>query len=180
VRFSGVLVSANDKQAFVTGLVRSHGQRLRRYLAARLRNADTDVPDLAQEVYLRLLRMPSHENIQSPQAYLFTVAHHVLYEHRMRQSAMPENIQMTELVAEMESYIEEDPGTRLDARQRLEQIDRALKEVSPRAYATFVLHRRFGFSLEEIAGHFGVSRPMVKKYLAQAVIHCRKHFAGVK
>jgi RNA polymerase sigma factor (sigma-70 family) len=173
-------VPSDDRQAFVTALVRNHGQRLRRYLAARLGTAAADIPDLAQEVYLRLLRMPSHENIQSPQAYLFTIAHHVLYEHRMRQSATPNNIEMTELVAEMESYIEEDPGTRVDARQRLEQIDRALKEVSPRAYATFVLHRRFGFSLEEIATQFGVSRPMVKKYLAQAVIHCRKHFEGVK
>jgi RNA polymerase sigma factor (sigma-70 family) len=171
---------ADDKKDFVAALVRDHGQRLRRYLAARLRNAAADVPDLAQEVYLRLLRMPHYENIQSPQAYLFTIAHHVLYEHRMGKSAMPEAVQMTDAVAEMESYVEEDPASQIDNRQRLEQIDRALKELSPRAYATFVLHRRFGFSLEEIAAHFGVSRPMVKKYLAKAVIHCRQRFDGVK
>ena len=171
---------ADDKQAFVAALVRDHGQRLRRFLAARLRNATTDVPDLVQEVYLRLLRMPRHVTIRSPQAYLFTIAHHVLYEHRLHHSATPEAVQMTDVLAEIESYVEEDPATHLETHQRLEQLDNALKEISPRAYATFVLHRRYGYSLEEIAGQLGVSRPMVKKYLAKAVIHCRRRFDGVK
>jgi RNA polymerase sigma-70 factor (ECF subfamily) len=80
----------------------------------------------------------------------------------------------------MQGYVAEDPATHVEARQRLELLDRSLREISPRAYATFVLHRRYGFSLEEIAQHFGVSRPMVKKYLAKAVVHCRQRFAGVK
>jgi RNA polymerase sigma-70 factor (ECF subfamily) len=169
-----------DKQAFIAALVRDHGQRLRRYLAARLRNDASAVPDLAQEVYLRMLRMPRHETIRSPQAYLFTVAHHVLYEHRMTKSAVPEALQMTDALAEMESYVEEDPSTHLDTRRRLEELDRALKEISPRAHATFVLHRRYGFSLEEIASHLGVSRGMVKKYLAKAITHCKSRFDGMK
>jgi RNA polymerase sigma-70 factor (ECF subfamily) len=173
-------VTANDRQAFLTAIVRDHGQGLRRYLASRLRNALTDVPDLMQEVYLRLLRMPTHETIRSPQAYIFTIAHNVLYEHRLSQSATPEAVQMTDVLAEMQGYVAEDPATHVEARQRLELLDRSLREISPRAYATFVLHRRYGFSLEEIAQHFGVSRPMVKKYLAKAVVHCRQRFAGVK
>ena len=87
---------------------------------------------------------------------------------------------MTDALAEMQSYLAEDPAAQADSSQRLEQLDRSLQEISPRAYATFVLHRRYGFSLDEIAQHFGVSRPMVKKYLAKAVIHCRQRFEGVK
>lgn len=173
-------VPADDQQAFVAAIVRDHGRRLLRYLASRLRNAPADAADLAQEVYLRLLRMPRHETVRSPQAYLFTIAQHVLYEHYMARSAMPEALQMTEALAEQEAYIEEDATARIEARQRLQQIDAALRQVPPRAYATFVLHRRYGYSLEEIAAHFGVSRPMVKKYLAKAVMHCRQRFEGVK
>jgi RNA polymerase sigma factor (sigma-70 family) len=173
-------VTADDRQAFLTAIVRDHGQRLRRYLASRLRNVAADVPDLVQEVYLRLLRMPKHETIRSPQAYVFTIAHNVLYEHRLSQSAIPEAVQLTDVLAEMESYTAEDPATHVENRQRLEQLDRSLREISPRAYATFVLHRRYGFSLDEIAQHFGVSRPMVKKYLAKAVVHCRQRFEGMK
>jgi RNA polymerase sigma factor (sigma-70 family) len=173
-------VTSESRHTFLVEIVRDHGERLRRYLASRVRNAPSDVPDLMQEVYLRLLRMPKHETIRSPQAYLFTIAHNVLYEHRLSQAAVPEAIQMTDVIAEIEAYVAEDPATQLEHRQRLEGLDRSLRQISPRAYATFVLHRRYGFSLDEIAQHFGVSRPMVKKYLAKAVLHCRQHFDGVK
>lgn len=173
-------MTADDRQAFLSAIVRDHGQKLRRYLASRLRSTTADVSDLVQEVYLRLLRMPSHETIRSPQAYLYTVAHNVLYEHRLSQSTSPEAVEMTDVLAEMENYTADDPAAHLETRERLQEIDRTLRQVSPRAYATFVLHRRYGFSLDEIARQFGVSRPMVKKYLAKAVIHCRRHFEGVK
>ena len=173
-------MTADDRKAFLTTLVRDHGHRLRRYLASRLSHAPADVHDLMQEVYLRLLRMPRHETIRSPQAYLFTVAHHVLYEHRMSQSAIPEAVEIGELLNEVESRPSDDPLNQLADRQQLEVIDRSLRELSPRVHATFVLHRRFGFSLQEIAQHFGVSEPMVKKYLAKAVLHCRTYFEGAK
>ena len=59
------------KQAFVAELEKSHGSALRRYLAARMRNAAADVPDLVQEVFLRLLRLDNHEAIRNSQAYLY-------------------------------------------------------------------------------------------------------------
>ncbi len=160
-------------------MVRDHGHRLRRYLASRMSRAPADVHDLMQEVYLRLLRMPKHEAVRNPQAYLFTVAHHVLYEHRMRQSAAPEAVEIDDLL-NVESHLFYDPLDQLVARQELEVIDRSLRQLSPRVHATFVLHRRFGFSLQEIAQHFGVSQPMVKKYLAKAVLHCKTCFEGAK
>jgi RNA polymerase sigma-70 factor (ECF subfamily) len=142
--------------------------------------APADVHDLMHEVYLRLLRMPKHEAVRNPQAYLFTVAHHVLYEHRMRQSAAPQAVEISDLLSEVEAYVSHDPLDQLAARQQLEVIDKSLRQLSPRVHATFVLHRRFGFSLQEIAQHFGVSQPMVKKYLAKAVLHCKTCFEGAK
>ncbi len=44
-----------DKRSFVAGIVTQYGRRLRRFLSVRLRNVQ-DVPELAQEVLLRLLR----------------------------------------------------------------------------------------------------------------------------
>jgi DNA-directed RNA polymerase specialized sigma24 family protein len=75
---------SGEKSAFVTSMATEYGKRLKRFLAARLRNAD-DVPDLAQEVYLRLLRVNDHEAIRSPEAYLVTVARHVLHQHLLGQ-----------------------------------------------------------------------------------------------
>jgi RNA polymerase sigma-70 factor (ECF subfamily) len=67
----------DDHQALVAGLLESHGQQLKRYLLARVRNS-ADVPDIVQEVFLRMMRVPNVESVRSPEAHLFTVAQHVV------------------------------------------------------------------------------------------------------
>jgi RNA polymerase sigma-70 factor (ECF subfamily) len=62
----------------------------------------------------------------------------------------------------------------LDAHECLERLQSALEELSPKVRATFLLHRRDGLSLDEIAGRLGISRPMVKKYLMKALLHFRQ------
>jgi RNA polymerase sigma factor (sigma-70 family) len=173
-------VEPDGKKAFVAALAKEHGQGLRRFLAARLREAVDDIPDLVQEIYLRLLRVPNHEAIRSPQAYLFTVAHHVLHQHKMSLAATPESVDLMDVVADMEAQAVEDPGAQLDLRRRLQALDVLLQQVPPRCRATFILHRRFGFTLEEIGAHLGVSRPMAKKYLVKALVHCRRHLPGME
>src|SRR6185312_14188520 len=81
------------KSAFVADLATRHGRRLREYLAGRVRNR-SDVPDLAQEVYLRLLRVERPEEIRSPEAYLFTIATNLIYEHAVRQSVAPPLVEL--------------------------------------------------------------------------------------
>ena len=169
-------MAAEDKQTFLNGLVREHGQRLRSFLAARLRSAAADVPDLVQEVYLRLLRVPSHETIRSPRAYLFTVALHVLHQHKLSLSTLPEAVDIAEVMSDLETRVDENPATHLEVRERLDQFDRVLSELPRQSYTVFVLHRQYGYSREEIARRLGLSLPMVKKHLARALVHCRRHF----
>ncbi|WP_157995342.1 RNA polymerase sigma factor [Peristeroidobacter soli] len=166
-------MSTSDKQVFVTAVEKQHGQNLRRYLASRLRNAAADLPDLVQEVFLRLLRVEQHETIRNPQAYLITIASHVLHQHALRQAANPEPTEMLDALFEMQSAVE-DPAMQLETQQRVAQLEQAMRQLSPKARSVLVLHRRDGFSLEEIASHLGMSRGMAKKYLAQALSHCRQ------
>jgi RNA polymerase sigma factor (sigma-70 family) len=173
-------VELDSKKAFVAALAKEHGQGLRRFLAARLREAVDDIPDLVQEVYLRLLRVPNHDTIRSPQAYLFTVAHHVLHQHKMSLAATPESVDLLDVLAEMESQAVDDPGAQLDVCRRLQELDDLLRQIPPRCRVTFILHRRFGYTLEEISAHLGVSRPMVKKYLVKALVHCKQYVQGME
>jgi RNA polymerase sigma factor (sigma-70 family) len=163
-----------NKQAFVTDIATQHGQRLRRYLAARLRNA-TDVSDLVQEVFLRLLRVGRPESIRNPEAYVMTVAAHVLHQHALKNAATHQVTSAVDALFDLQAVIETDPVSHLDAQRRLQDLDRALASLSPNVHATFVLHRRDGMTLEEIANHLGVSRPMVKKYLSKALLQCQGH-----
>lgn len=168
-------MAADDKQAFVAEIATQHGRRLRRYLAARLRNS-ADVSDLVQEVFLRLMRVDRQESIRNPEAYVMTVAGHVLHQHALRGATRPRTVDAIDALIDLQSVVETDPAAQLDAQRRLEELDHALAQLAPKAHATFVLHRRDGFTLEEIGKQLGVSRPMVKKYLAKAVLQCREHF----
>lgn len=133
-----------------------------------MRNAAADLPDLVQEVFLRLLRLDDHEAIRNSQAYLYTVASHVLHQHALRRAAVTENADVTDIASDLE-HTYTDPATLLELEELYERIGQGLKESAPRAYATLILHRCEGMPLQEISERLGVSYSMTKKYLAQAV-----------
>ncbi len=167
-----ILHSAQNR-SFVASIATQYGRRLRRFLSVRLRNVH-DVPDLAQEVFLRLLRVTHQEAIRNPEAYLFTVAGHVLHQHALRQSAGPSFVDITDAASDLVSPADEDPTTRTDNAQRVERLERILARLPPRVGAALVLHRIGGFTVQEIADQMGVARETAKKYLARAAEHCRK------
>jgi RNA polymerase sigma-70 factor (ECF subfamily) len=152
---------------------RNHGRRLQRFLARRMRAGRAEAPDLVQEVFLRLLRVEDHEAIRNPQAYLYTIANHVLHQHALRNAAASEVTRFADVLSEVQSAEEADPEALLESEQRIETIGSALEAHSPRAYATLILHRCDGIPLKEIAPRLGVSYTMVKRYLAQALSFCQ-------
>jgi RNA polymerase sigma factor (sigma-70 family) len=160
------------RYTFVSEIASRYGRRLMSFFAQRLRNR-ADAPDLAQEVFLRLMRVEHHETIRSPEAYLFTVASHVLNQHTLRQANTPASIDISELFAELQLTSDDDPLASVDAQQRLEQIDRSLKQLPPRVSTTLLLHRFGGLNIEEIGRELGVSRAAAKKYLSRALKECR-------
>jgi RNA polymerase sigma-70 factor (ECF subfamily) len=139
-----------------------------------------DVPDVVQEVYLRMLRIPNIESIRSPEAYLFTVAQHVVQQHTLRQTATPPSVELTQMLDLPSGSPDFDPVLATDAAQCIEHLQGAIEELSPKVRATFLLHRRDGLSLEEIGTRLGLSRPMVKKNLMKALLHFRQRLEQVQ
>lgn len=164
---------ADERHLFVADVAAKHGQRLRRFLASRLRNT-ADVADLAQEVFLRLLRVERQDQIRSPEAYLLTIANHVLHQHALNGATIPEPVDVMDALVDAQLAVESDPVAQLHLERRLEALDRALGRLSPKTRAAFVLQRRDGCTIDEIAVRLGVSRAMVKKYLAKAMIQCSR------
>lgn len=148
-----------------------YGKRLRRFLSLRLRNVH-DVPDLAQEVFLRLLRVERHETIRNPEAYLFTVASHVIHQHTLRRASEPISVEITEALAELQAPASEDPISRAESAQRIEDFEEIIAELPARVAAALVLHRILGYTVQEVGDQLGVSRETAKKYLARAAQHC--------
>lgn len=158
-------------------LADEYGQRLRRFLSVRLRDVQ-DIPDLAQEVFLRLLRVNRHELIRNPESYLFTVASHVAHQHTLRRSARPVSVDIAEVLPELQADSGGDPVNQAVNAERLKMLEAVLQQLPARVAATLVLHRLGGYTVQEIADQLGVSRETAKKYLARAVEHCRAQQLG--
>lgn len=171
--FRGPLNTDSGRQ-FVSAMEEDHGRELRRFLAVRMRHASSDVGDLVQEVFLRLLRIPDHETIRNPRAYLYTIASHVLHQYTLRQAAMAQLMIPMDISAEVEAPADCDPAAAAQLEQQFEELGRGLEQLSPRAYATLLMYRYEGATLEKIGQRFGVSRIMAKKYLVKALTYCQQ------
>ncbi|MGH8319206.1 MAG: RNA polymerase sigma factor [Steroidobacteraceae bacterium] len=156
----------------VARLAAGQGRRLRQFLGRRVRNA-ADIPDLVQEVFLRLLRVPRHESIRSPEAYLMTIARHVAQQHRLQ--ADPKNsLNLEDALADLRSCSGADPALEVTAEQCRDALEETLQHMAPKVQATFLLHRRDGLTIDQVSERLGISRPMAKKYLVKALVQFRK------
>src|SRR5688572_13580070 len=72
-----------ERARFAGLLWRQYGKGLQQFLVRRLRHNE-NAQDLAQEVYLRILRFGREDLVRDPQAYLYRIATHVVYEFRMK------------------------------------------------------------------------------------------------
>jgi len=141
---------------------------LRRHLSRRL-SCEQDVNDIAQEACLRLLQAHRNKaNIQNPNAYLYRIAGNLLYHHYAGQ-AKRDVANTVDNLADDSSCPEEQTTRAMHA----EQINRTVRELSPKCQQALYLRWRKGMQVLEIAEAMNLSRGMVKKYLAQGLAHCR-------
>ena len=167
---------SDPKKRFIEKLFAEHGGALQRYIYRRIRTK-SDAPDLAQEVYVRMLRVSDTEAIRNPQHYLYTVASNLVKEHAVRQRWLTTSPELDERsVAER---LGELPAldSQLESSQMVERLGTVLEQLPSRWRTALILQHRYGLTYQEIAERLGVSSNMVKKYLAQGLAHCRRHMA---
>jgi RNA polymerase sigma-70 factor (ECF subfamily) len=157
------------ERAAITQLFADHRDRLQQYLRLRLANEE-DAAELAQEAYLRLLRVKRADLIRHPQAYLFRIAHNLLHE--LYTGRCPH----TDVDVELDLLESDDLSPHqlavLDTRRQL--IEQAMQELPTKCRAALLLHWREGLTQAEIGERMQLSRQMVQKYLAQGLAHCQK------
>ncbi len=144
------------------------GTALRRYLLRRLRTVPHDARDLEQEVYLRLLRVEDAELVRDPQAYMYRIASHVVYEfnQRAREERITFDSDAVDAWADRPSQpLPEGFDEQLSAQR---QLERMLSILPPRCCAVFVLHMRDGMTHAEVAQKLGISVHSVKKHVFRA------------
>jgi len=150
---------------------------LMRFLRGQVRQP-SEAQDLLQELYVRILKVKSLEEIRSPQAYLYRIAANLAFEHRRRCDDRPIHVTLDDIRHERQDTCASAPETNpLEAgavtAQRLECLRVRLSELSPRVQAAVLWHHRDGYTCDEIARKLSVVTHRVKKYLAKGLAHCR-------
>ncbi|OZI70678.1 sigma-70 family RNA polymerase sigma factor [Bordetella genomosp. 12] len=150
----------------VAALYSEHHGWLQAWLRRRLGNA-FDAADLAHDTFVRLLRQL--EPIREPRAYLTTVAHGLVVNHWRRLDLERAYCETLATVDEALAPSPEEGALLLEA---LCELDALLNQLNPKARTAFLLAHLEGHTYAEIATQLAVSERMVKKYMAQAMLHC--------
>lgn len=167
---------AGPRRGFVEKLFAEHRRALQAYFYRRIRTK-SDAPDLAQEVYVRMLGVSDTEAIRNPQLYLYTVASNLVKEHALLEQRRANRQVFDE--TSVEQRLGELPPleSQLEDTQMVERLGRVLERLPARWRTALILQYRYGLTYQEIADRLGVSPNMVKKYLAQGLGHCRRYMA---
>jgi RNA polymerase sigma factor (sigma-70 family) len=148
-----------------------HHSWLQGWLRKKLGNT-FDAADLAQDVFMRLLRKKAagtEQVLREPRAYLTTIAHGLVVEHWRRRE-----LEQTwlELLATMPEPEVPSPENRLIFLEALISIDLMLASLKPQVRTAFLLAQLEGMTCPQIAERIGKSVATVERYIASALRHC--------
>jgi len=148
-------------------------RRLLRGFFVRRGAAHADAEDLAQEVYLRLLRTTGEHAaaIENPEAYLFTVAANLAREQARTRAALPALDDVDLLAEVLES--EQDIEGEFERAQRWSAISAAIARLPLTTRRVMELHYREGLDCMRISTQLDVSVHMIRKHIGKGLAACR-------
>jgi RNA polymerase sigma factor (sigma-70 family) len=164
----------NQPLTLAQRIYNARGSDLLRYLRHRLRNS-ADAKDIAQEAFLRFLRLDDTDRLRNPEAYIFRIASNLLWERRLRERA-----ELARSRVEEELIAEHTPFELAIADQEATRLRAAVDSLPSVRRSVLVLHIRDGLSFSQIAVASGISTSLAKKHYYRALAECREHLIDFK
>lgn len=165
----------SETSAWFAKEVQPHEGMLRNYLVGLARTSDVD--DLVQESYARLLRLREQRRVRSPRGLLFTMARNAAYDLFRRRG-----VAAAEPITENESLrvLDETPDTAevVSRGQEIELLADAIAALPERCRAVFILRQFENLSQREIAARLGIAEHTVESQLTKALRRCEEFFAA--
>jgi len=150
----------------LANLYRQHKAGLKSFLKGRIGCAES-AAELVQETFLRLLEQK--QALHNPVGFTFQVARNLAVDAGRKHSCLLVETEQLDECASGEANLE----TSTYQRQRLRLVEEAIADLPPQCRRVFVLHRFGGMSQVEVAAQLGISRQMVEKHVANALLHLR-------
>jgi len=163
----------SDSARWYAEEVRPHEASLRGYLRSSLRSF-TDVDDLMQECYARLLQAREGGGIRSTRGFLFAVARNAVRD-LLRRRAVADTV-VTAEGEEMASLPDSTNIVEFVSRQEeLALLTEAIHALPERCRQVFLLRKIQGHSQREIATRLGITENTVETLVARGVRRCSDH-----
>jgi RNA polymerase sigma factor (sigma-70 family) len=139
------------------------------FFQKRVRNS-TDVEDLVQDVFARIVARDSSEQIEHLAGYIAKTAASVLNDQARRRSARRSDLHIS-FDAELHGDEDFDPERVLSGKEELHAATAALLSLPERTRTVFVLRRLEGYRFRDIAERLGISVSAVEKHMVRAISH---------
>ncbi len=165
-------LSHGDFEAYEL-LFERYGSKLYRFVFSYLKS-DVDSEDLVQEVFMKLWE--NKENLKSNksfQSYLFTIAFNSIKQRfnlKIRKDKFKHDL--------IEWFSQEQPSleSRKDFEILLDKLDQLIDQLPEKRKKVFILRKKEGKSIEEIANELEISPKTVKNQITEAMKFFKKSF----
>lgn len=135
--------------------------------------AESDAADIAQEAYLRLMRVEKPELIRKPDAYLFRIASNLAGELQLKRASDPACVPLSDLQQRGGDGDDAAFATSLERRAEIARLETILDGLPPLYRAVLLLKKRDGYTNAEIAERLNLAPSSVPTYLKRALAKVR-------
>lgn len=144
---------------------------MRRWVSSRSSIQPADLDDVAQEVFLRLLRYSDDAVVEHPQSYLFRIATNVVNEwrERARNSLPHDDVWLADLQIEPEN----EPESSLEQTLVNAKVRNAVSRLPPRQREVLLLHIKDDLTYKQIAAKLKLTPRVVRRDIARAYAQLR-------
>jgi RNA polymerase sigma-70 factor (ECF subfamily) len=142
---------------------------LNRYFSRRIRDRG-EIEDLIQEVFLRLAKRGTLDDVDKIGGYVFETASSVLTDRLRRRRSRHEADHET-FDGQQHGDVDFSPERVLLGKDALGRATAVLLELPERTRVVFVMRRLEGMRYLDIAARLGISVSAVEKHMARAMTH---------
>jgi len=157
-------------QGDIEALFQRHNDELVRYLTGHLKSRDEAV-EVAQEAYVRLLRLDDASTIGFLRAFLFRTATNIAIDRQRKHGRAKAYVEHESADATSQIF-GFTPEREAAAKQTLERVVDCIDSLPAKCRHAFVEFKFKHRSYEAIAEEMGISTSMVRKYVIRALVHC--------
>lgn len=163
--------SYDDRNARLSQWFEAWRGAMRRWLSSRSSIQPADLDDVAQEVFLRLIRYSDDTLVEYPQSYLFRIATNVVNEwHERARNKLPHDEAGLEALQE-EPHREPENFTERSLVDG--HVRKAVDRLPPRQRTVLLLHINDELTYKQIAVKLKLSPRIVRRDIANAYMQLR-------